>query len=283
MKIITGIINRSMAAGSRAVTRIPNSIMVRILSLLSLIKVSEKRISENLAINKAVLAEASKKSGFFRPGHFIENQAEWESVRFGLSTMKYSGCEIMAVYNTLLDLSRQVTAKHMTEPDNQITAEHLAEPSSQMTAEHMAELISEFERKGSERRGKWGCSPRSIHKYFVRHGYSTAMTTTTDPGIINAIGTNHDAIIITAYNDRNDIRRMIHTVCVTKNADGTYTLHNAYRRAAGNYTAYGGESPLKDLCDVIAAISQGQAASICVIGVSLPPAKEKESMNSTPG
>ena len=244
MKNINNIKNSFFAAGSYAITHIPNCFMVKILSLFTLVKISKKQISENMSANERVLAPSKGESGFFNPGHFIENQSEWESVRFGLSTMKYSGCEIMSVYNTLLNLG------------------------SKMTAESMAELISEFERKGAELSGKWGCSPKSLYKYFIRRGYRVTMTTSTDSNVINAVGENSDSIIITAYNDRNDIRKMIHTISVTKDSGGNYVLHNAYKRINGRYAAYSGISSIKNLCDAVDAMSQGQAAPICVIGIS---------------
>ncbi len=246
MKNIHSLKNSFLDTGSYAVTHIPNCCMAKILSLFTLVKVSRKRINENLAANGKVLAAAAaEKSGFFTPGRFVENQNEWESVRFGLSTMKYSGCEIMAVYNALLDLGNR------------------------MTAQDMAELISKFERKGAELNGRWGCSPKSIYKYLARRGYRVTMTTSTKPDTINFIGENSNSIIITAYNDRNDIRRMIHTISVTKDNRGNYTLHNAYKRMNGRYAAYSGNSPVKNLWDVIGLISQGQASPICIIGIQL--------------
>ncbi|MCM1302936.1 MAG: hypothetical protein NC305_09350 [Lachnospiraceae bacterium] len=246
MKNIKHITNDLLTAGSCALAHIPNYCMVRILSLFTLVRVSRKQTADNLAANRETLSAAAGENGFFIPGHFIENQNEWESVRFGLSTMKYSGCEIMAVYNALLDLGVR------------------------MTAQDMAELIGDFERKGAERKGRWGCSPGSIRRYLLRRGYRVTMTTRRNPDMIDLIGENSDSIIITAYNDRNDIRRMIHTVSVTKDSGGYYILHNAYKRINGRYAAYGGNSPVGRLWDIIGLISQGQAASICVIGIGKP-------------
>jgi len=247
MKKIEKIKNFFLTAGSYAITHIPNFCMTGILSLFTLVRISREQVLANRDSNEKVFAAASSQaSGFFSPGSFIENQNEWESVRFGLSTMKYSGCEIMAVYNALLDLGNK------------------------MTAQNMAELISDFERKGAELSGKWGCSPKSIYKYLSHRGYRVTMTTHTDRDAINAVGRNSDSVIITAYNDRNDIRKMIHTISVTKDRDGNYTLHNAYKRINGRYAAYSGNSPVKNLWDVIGIISQGQAAPICIIGIRKP-------------
>lgn len=245
MKSFHSLKNSLLTAGSYAVTHIPNCCMVKILSLFTLVKIPVRQIEKNLSANGKVLASAAREtSGFFTPGGFIENQNEWENVRFGLSTMKYSGCEIMAVYNALLDLGNR------------------------LTAQDMAELISVFERKGAELKGRWGCSPSSLRKYLIRRGYGVIMTAKTDPDAINSIGENSDSIIITAYNDRNDIRRMIHTISVTKDTSGHYTLHNAYKRINGQYAAYGGNTPVSRLWEVIGLISRGQAAPIYVIGIS---------------
>lgn len=218
--------------------------MIKILSLFALVKISKKRRDENQAANKKILeAAASEKNGFFSPAHFIENQNEWENVRFGRSTMQYSGCEIIAVYNALLNLGNK------------------------MTTQNIAEIISEFEKRGAAMHGKWGCTPQSIYKYFVRLGYRVTMTTDTSPDIINAIGENSHSIIITAYNDRNDIRSMIHTVTITKDRMENYVLHNAYKRVNRQYAAYSKNGTLKHLWDAIGVMSQGQAAPICIIGI----------------
>lgn len=246
MKNLHSIKETLLTTVSYAVTHIPNCCMVKIIGLFTLVKISRKRLNENQTANKKILeAESAKKTGFFSANHFIENQNDWGNVLFGLSDMKYSGCEIMAVYNALLDLGNE------------------------MTAQSMVELISEFERKGATLRGKWGCAPRSIYKYLVRRGYRVTMTTRANPDTINTIGKNSNSVIITAYNDRNDIRKMIHTISVTKDTFGNYILHNAYKRINGKYAAYKSceNSPIKSLWDVIGAMSQGQAAPMCVIGI----------------
>lgn len=247
MKNFSAIKNNILNAGSYAVTHIPNFCMVKILHLFTLIKISPKQIQMNFSANERTLAQtASTKSGFFTPNCFIENQDQWEEVKFGLSTMKYSGCEIMAVYNALLDLGNE------------------------MTARKMAELITSFEKRGAELSGKWGCSPISIRQYFTSQGYRVSLTTKANPEAVNSVGANSNSVIITAYNDRNDIRRMIHTISITKDAQGNFILHNAYKKANDKYTAYGGSKPIKSLWDAIGCMAQGQAAPICVMGISHP-------------
>lgn len=249
MKNLRKFVNFLLTPACRAIPRLPNGCMVKILGFLSLIRISRKQKNANQAANEKILAAAAaQKTGLFSPGHFIENQSDWKNVRFGRSTMKYSGCEIMAVYNALLDFGNA------------------------MTARDMAGLIGEFEQKGAVLCGKWGCTPFSIYQYFLRRGYRVAKTTAADPDAVNAVGNNSDSVILTVYNDRRDIRKMIHTVSATKDNSGNYTVHNVYRRVNGQYAAYRTNAPTKNLWGVIGALPSGRAAAICVIGISKPPA-----------
>ena len=111
------------------------------------------------------------------------------------------------------------------------------------------------------------CGTGTIACLLSRRGYQVTMTTSSHPDIINALGENSHSVIITAYNDRNDIRDMIHTITITKDSLGSYVLHNAYKQTDGQYTAYSKNNTLKCLWDTIGVISQGQAAPICIIGI----------------
>jgi len=67
-------------------------------------------------------------------------------------------------------------------------------------------------------------------------------------------GTNSETIIVTVYNDQNDIMQQVHTVCITKESDGTYTLHNISESdATNNYIAKGGYSTLNEAINEIKA------------------------------
>lgn len=48
--------------------------------------------------------------------------------------------------------------------------------------------------------------------------------------MINYIGNDFCAIIVTAYNNKNDITDMIHTVYITRRENGEYVIHNGYRK-----------------------------------------------------
>lgn len=224
------------------ITHIPNRLMVLIVKWCTAAKASAKQIAENAVINSEIL----EKADFFTAGSYIENQIKWNSVRFGSSTMAYSGCEIMAVYNALHTMEKE------------------------MTVRDMVELISAFERKGAVLRGKWGCSSYAIYEYFLKRGYETVFTCSKDMRRVNEIGENFETVIITAYNNRYDVRSMIHTISASKDENGYYTLHNAYKKnSAGEYAAYAGDGKIESLRKAVSLMSyDGQASAICVIGIS---------------
>lgn len=174
-------------------------------------------------------------------GEYIENQYYWKDVKFGISDMSYSGCEIIATYNAL---------------------KALGEPVSEQTA---VDLIAMYENNGAVLGGKFGSSPYAIEDYFREQGYDVMTTTSQDPSIINKIGEDCDTVIVNAYNNKDDITAMIHTVSITKE-EGTYSVHNAYYvDSNNNYAAKDGYGTLQEAID---AISRDESASIDVIGIS---------------
>ena len=206
-----------------------------------LFRMPEARIAANRKENrKLLLAEDSP----LKAGRYIENQAEWGKVRFGCSkrsNMAYSGCEIIAAYNAKLALGEHVSALDM------------------------AELIARYERKGAALRGAIGTSPKEIACYFEERGYEVRMTDSRDPETLEIFGRENDTVIVTAYNDRNDITREIHTVSVTKDEKGEYTLHNVYSYDRGRrcYAAKGSYAALQEAVRNIASDPE----VICVIGI----------------
>lgn len=156
----------------------------------------------------------------YTPGSFIENQANWGEILFGISlkelgipkdvvnadfgNMAYSGCEIIAVANALTNMG------------------------DSLSKEEMANLISHFERDGMALDGIIGTSPKALNDYFISNGYKTEYTTSNKVADINHIGNDYDTVVVTAYNDKDNIMGEIHTVCITKNSDGSFTVHNGY-------------------------------------------------------
>ena len=166
--------------------------------------ISEKRIEKNALINHELLCESND---ILKSGEYIENQSNWGDVQFGLlkeHNMRYSGCGIIATYNALLALGEDASGKTMVD------------------------LISSYERDGAVINGEFGTAPGAIEDYFKKNDYDVLMTASKDKNTINNLGEKSDTIIVTAYNNQQKITSQIHTVSITKEKDGTYSVHNTY-------------------------------------------------------
>lgn len=204
-------------------------------------RIPEHKVEEHEKENRRLLAGEGSP---LRQGEYVENQAEWGAVRFGLSkrsNMAYSGCEILATYNAKLALGER------------------------MSVQDMAGLIARYERKGAALNGAIGTSPREIAAYFEESGYQVRMTDSQDLDVVEETGRKSDTVIVTAYNNRNDITGEIHTISVTKDREGKYTLHNvyAYDRSRRCYAAKGRYSTLREAIGNMASAP----AVICIIGI----------------
>lgn len=85
--------------------------------------------------------------------------------------------------------------------------------------------------------------------------------------MINYIGNDFCAIIVTAYNNKNDITDMIHTVCITRRENGEYVIHNEYRKNTASGIWEENRTGMFTLADAIAKIGRDSAA-ICIIGIN---------------
>jgi hypothetical protein len=206
---------------------------------ISPFKISKKIIMEHSENNTEKLNNG--KDEYFSKSNYIENQLEWSEIQFGTgkSNMSWSGCEIIATYNALNALGE--------------------EPS----ADTMVSLISNFEEDGAMLAGFFGTSPKAIYDYFSNNGYHVSMSDTTDADEINEIGENYDTVIVTAYNDANDITKQVHTVSITKKENGTYVVHNIWKYEKGKYVEAGGYNSLNE---AIGAISENPEV-ISIIGI----------------
>lgn len=178
------------------------------------------------------------------PEAYIENQSEWENIRFGVGrrlSMSYAGCEIIATYNARKELGGSVSKQYM------------------------AELIGAYEARGAALWGAFGVTPTAIAAYFRKNGFDVQTADGADEAAVEEIAKNHNVMIATAYNDKNDITQQIHTVCITKNRDGKFVLHNAYRQdERGQYRE---SLPYETLQEAAAHISRRESKLIYLIGI----------------
>ena len=71
-------------------------------------------------------------------------------------------------------------------------------------------------------------------------------------------------MIVNAYNNKSDITDMIHTVSITKDEEGTYSVHNGYHKEGNSFVANKGYGTLQEAIDAIS----NDPAIIDVIGIS---------------
>lgn len=178
------------------------------------------------------------------PEAYIENQSEWGNIRFGVGrhlSMCYAGCEIIATYNARKALGGSVSKRYM------------------------AELIGAYEARGAALWGAFGVTPTAITAYFKKNGFMVQTADGADEAAVEEIAANYHVMIATAYNDKHDITAQIHTVCITRNRDGKFVLHNAYHRdEKGRYRE---SFPYETLQEATAHISQRESKLICLIGI----------------
>lgn len=222
---------------------VSNRVFLNIYHALTLIKVPQRIREKNYIFNCEQL-KSEKWDVWNKPSVYIENQNEWKNIRFGTGShhnMSYSGCEVIASYNAWKAL------KGSGPP------------------EQMAQFILDYETNGAALRGEFGTSPYAIKKYFKKNGFSVAAAYGDDNTAVDAIGNTYKVMIATVYNDKNDITKQVHTVCITVNSNKGYILHNAYIvNKSGTYVE---SAPYCTLTDAIRHISRHETKLIYLIGI----------------
>ena len=159
----------------------------------------------------------------------IERQSELKDMSLGKSTLDYSGCEVIAVYNLLQSYSDR----------------DFAVP--------LPTLIEIFEHDGILRAGRFGVSPRAMAEYLK--GLGLRVNFTTDETDFDVLGFFCDHFILTVMNDRNDIFKQVHTFYISKEKGG-FVAHNAGLR-----------DRCLSISEVIRRLPEGRAKGLCLIGL----------------
>lgn len=214
---------------------IPNQINNKtIVQVMDLMRKQQRFMGKHYVSHLALNTENMKKhaDSILQYHGFIEDQNNYEDLLFGEATLKYSGCEIISVFNALNNLGAK---RIVTIPG----------------------LISHFEKDGMIFSGKFGTAPTALQDYFKANGYETVFTTKEQE--FASIGANYKTFILTMYNDRNDISKEVHTINISKE-NTMYTIHNAY----GNGIVLG---PFNSIPAAIKNINNGKAKGISLIGI----------------
>jgi uncharacterized protein YvpB len=188
----------------------------------------------------------------YTPGEYIENQNDWGDVKYGKRDMAYSGCEIIAVINALHSMGYK------------------------MESEEVVDLISKFEKKGAIINGEWGTSPTALANYLRNEKKCIVKcTTSTNYDKIQKVVEDSDTIIVTLYNEKDDLSKAVHTINIEKSTDENgelvYINHNAYWDGADNEMTrspfyYSLEKAIKDSRHN----DTDNSAPIMVMGISKP-------------
>ncbi len=192
----------------------------------------EKLIKRNFTQNDISNVQAYRKRIAEKPefrNALIERQADFTDMSLGKSTLDYSGCEVIAVYNLLLKYSGG---------DFKV---------------ELPDLIEIFEKDGILHAGRFGVSIKSIKKYLGEIGIEVNYTT--DEEDFDLLGHFCDHFILTVMNDREDIFRQIHTFYISKDGE-RLIAHNAGLRMR-----------YYSISEIIGALNGGKAKGICLMAV----------------
>ena len=192
----------------------------------------EKLIKRNFTQNDISNVQAYRKRMAEKPGFrtaLIERQADFTDMSLGKSTLDYSGCEVIAVYNLLLKYS-----------------------GGDLKVE-LPDLIEIFEKDGILHAGRFGVSMKSIKKYLGEIGIEVNYTTHEED--FDLLGHFCDHFILTVMNDREDIFRQIHTFYISKDGE-RLIAHNAGLRMR-----------YYSISEIIGALNGGKAKGICLMAV----------------
>lgn len=182
---------------------------------------------------------------FFYHG-FIECQSALTNMYIGMSTMKAAGCEVIATYNAI----RAVEGLNNQRNLDIIKVRRIS----------LSNLIEEYEKDGIMRSGKFGVAPGAIVDLLRRLGYDTdTIIPEKKEYDITSFINKAKAIIMTYYNDGEDLMKEIHTIAITKSA-GELTAHNVY---CNGYV----HGPFKSVEELISTIGEGRAKPIMYIGI----------------
>lgn len=202
---------------------------------MELLRLIQKTFGKNIAASSMSAGDSSSKSSaeISRAPMYIENQHSLSNIPFGKADMAGCGCEVIAVYNAILALGGSGKVKSLNE------------------------LIHVFEKDGMLLNGKFGTSPKALRDFLIRENYDIRYTSS--QGKFDEIARASSTCIITFFNDKYDIRKQIHTVCLTKE-NGKYIAHNLHC----NGKVYG---PYSSVTEFITSINNHRAKGIYLIGI----------------
>ena len=207
---------------------VSNEIVINFLEILRIYvkKDFPSHLAQNREAFKNHLAKIKANKGL------IEDQGNYKDMTYGLLPLSDNGCELIAIYNALYDLTKK----------NDID---------------FPLIIDMHEKDGILLSGLFGTSMRAIEEYFVKNGFKTRSSSKKEN--YENIAKESDVLILTMYNNIYDITAQIHTIAITK-ANGKYYVHNN----SSNPPSIGYNS----ITDVLNKLNNGHAKDIFLIGIN---------------
>lgn len=239
------------------VSRVDNRKIVHAFEILRKIQHLSKRkihklIDSNAETNLSAWQNHDPNGNEKPTGTYIENQRDFSDMRFGKTTVKYAGCEILAVFNLFRSLQNRSASG---DEDCQDNAENRDTVFNAFLS--LPKLISEFEADGMMLAGRAGTAPKAIRDFLVKQGFRTSMVT--DSSAFDKLGEEADSLILTMFNNGLNVFEQVHTINISKEGAG-FVAHNVY----GDGRTVG---PFASVSEVIAHINEGRARGISLIGV----------------
>ena len=190
----------------------------------------KKKFPDHLAKNKEGfknhLATIKRNRGF------IEDQGNYKDMYYGLLELSKNGCELIAIYNALYEITKK--------DDIDFPA-----------------IVDKHEKDGMILSGLFGTSMKSIEDYFKKNGFKTASSWKKED--YEKIAKESDVLILTIYNNKDDILDQVHTVCITKKNGKLYVHNNGANSASVAYDS---------ITDVLKRINSGRAKDIFLVGIN---------------
>ena len=184
---------------------------------------------------------------------YIEEQWNMDDLQYGIElgrcadnvffhgnkiSAKQNSCEVIATYNAMAYLN------------------------GGFSPVDFPALLRDFEGNGTALLGNWGTSPSYICMYLKNHGYST--TFVSGPSLeqdgkgYEKLQSQYDVYIMSSWCNKEKITGGIHTMAITKDAEGKYVVHNDSNNIKNVHDS---------LESAVLSYKSGESDPISVIGV----------------
>ena len=148
------------------------------------------------------------------------------------ATVAVAGCEVIALYNALCW---------------RFGEERIS----------LRQLIDIFEKRGMALRGKWGTSPKALLRWLKKSGFHAVMVSSASR--FDEASAGCDSVIVSFFNDRKNLLRGVHTVCMTREAAG-FVIHNLTEVGRTH-------GPYEKVSTGLEQATAGKAGPLCLIGM----------------